>query len=81
MTIPARPVDHRRADDFRRQEELFRREVIPKQRFDQAINHMSHGLSMFGPDERLIVCNAQYLKIYGLDPAIAKPGISSRANS
>ncbi len=48
------------------------------ERFDQAINHMSHGLSMFGPDERLIVCNAQYLKIYGLDPAVAKPGISSR---
>ena len=48
------------------------------ERFDQAINNMSHGLSMFGPDERLIVCNAQYLKIYGLDPKRVKPGISSR---
>src|SRR2546421_1058927 len=48
------------------------------ERFDRAINHMSHGLTMFDPDERLIVCNAQYLKIYGLDPAIVKPGISSR---
>src|SRR3954447_14532001 len=48
------------------------------ERFDQAINNMSHGLSMFGPDERLIVCNAQYLKIYGLDPKVVKPGISSR---
>ena len=48
------------------------------ERFDQAVNHMSHGLAMFGPDERLIVCNAQYLEMYGLDPAIAKPGISSR---
>jgi diguanylate cyclase (GGDEF)-like protein/PAS domain S-box-containing protein len=48
------------------------------ERFDQAVNHMSHGLAMFGPDERLIVCNAQYLKMYGLDPAVAKPGISSR---
>ena len=48
------------------------------ERFDQAVNHMSHGLTMFGPDERLIVCNAQYIKMYGLDPAVAKPGISSR---
>src|SRR5215210_291790 len=48
------------------------------ERFDQAVNHMSHGLAMFGPDERLIVCNAQYLKMYGLDPAVAKPGVSSR---
>ncbi|MEA2873281.1 MAG: hypothetical protein QOH67_3257, partial [Hyphomicrobiales bacterium] len=48
------------------------------ERFDQAINHMSHGLTMFGPDEALIVCNAQYMKMYGLDPAVAKPGISSR---
>src|SRR5947209_2262979 len=47
------------------------------ERFDQAINNMSHGLSMFAPDERLIVCNAQYLKIYGLDPAVAKPGVPS----
>ena len=48
------------------------------ERFDQAVNHMSHGLTMFGPEERLIVCNAQYIKMYGLDPAVAKPGISSR---
>jgi diguanylate cyclase (GGDEF)-like protein len=48
------------------------------ERFDQAVNHMSHGLTMFGPDERLIVCNAQYIKMYGLDPAVAKPGIFSR---
>ena len=48
------------------------------ERFDQAVNHMSHGLCMFGPDERLIVCNAQYLDIYGLDPQIVKPGITQR---
>jgi diguanylate cyclase (GGDEF)-like protein len=48
------------------------------ERFDQAVNHMSHGLCMFGPDERLIVCNAQYLRIYGLDPKIVIPGITHR---
>ncbi len=49
------------------------------ERFDQAISHMSHGLCMFGPDERLIVCNNRYLEIYGLDPQIVKPGASHRA--
>ena len=39
---------------------------------------MSHGLCVFGPDERLIVCNARYTDIYGLDPAIVKPGITHR---
>ena len=47
-------------------------------RFDGAISNMSHGLSMFGPDERLIVCNAQYIDMYGLDPAVARPGIPHR---
>jgi diguanylate cyclase (GGDEF)-like protein/PAS domain S-box-containing protein len=48
------------------------------ERFDQALSHMSHGLCMFGADERLIVCNQRYLDIYGLDPAVAKPGIANR---
>ena len=47
-------------------------------RFDQAVNHMSHGLCMFGPDERLIVCNARYIEMYGLDPAKVRPGIAHR---
>lgn len=48
------------------------------ERFDQAVSHMSHGLCMFGPDERLIVCNKQYLEIYGLDPDVIKPGVTHR---
>src|SRR5262249_15260175 len=35
-------------------------------------------LSLFGPDERLVMCNEQYVRIYDLDPAVAKPGISYR---
>jgi diguanylate cyclase (GGDEF)-like protein/PAS domain S-box-containing protein len=48
------------------------------ERFDQALAHMSHGLCMYGPDERLIVCNPRYLDIYGLDPKVVKPGIAHR---
>jgi diguanylate cyclase (GGDEF)-like protein/PAS domain S-box-containing protein len=47
-------------------------------RFDQAINHMSHGLCLFGPDERLVVCNARYIEMYGLDPEAVRPGITHR---
>ena len=48
------------------------------ERFDQAISHMQHGLCLFDPDERLIVCNQRYLDIYGLDPAVIKPGVTHR---
>ncbi|HWP14943.1 MAG TPA: PAS-domain containing protein [Xanthobacteraceae bacterium] len=48
------------------------------ERFDQAVNHMSHGLCMFGPDDRLIVCNARYIEMYGLDAGTIHPGITHR---
>jgi diguanylate cyclase (GGDEF)-like protein/PAS domain S-box-containing protein len=59
---------------FRMERELR----LQYERFDQAISNMSHGLCLYGPDERLIVCNARYLDLYGLDPAVVKPGISHR---
>jgi diguanylate cyclase (GGDEF)-like protein len=65
-------------EDVTERHRMERELRLQYERFDQAVNHMSHGLCMFGADERLIVCNAQYLKIYGLDPAIAKPGTSQR---
>ena len=43
-----------------------------------AVNNMSHGLSMFDPSARLLVCNTQYLSMYGLSSAIVKPGCSLR---
>ena len=46
------------------------------ERFDQAVSHMSHGLCMFGPDERLIICNERYLQMYDLDPAVIRPGVT-----
>jgi diguanylate cyclase (GGDEF)-like protein/PAS domain S-box-containing protein len=59
---------------FRMERELR----LQHDRFDQAVNHMSHGLCLFGPDERLIACNAQHINIFGLDPAVVKPGIPLR---
>jgi diguanylate cyclase (GGDEF)-like protein/PAS domain S-box-containing protein len=44
----------------------------------QVFNHMSQGLCLFDANERLLVCNEQYLSIYGFDRTIVKPGISYR---
>lgn len=45
------------------------------ERFDTALNNMSHGLCFFDEDQRLIVCNRQYLEIYDLDPETVRPGM------
>jgi diguanylate cyclase (GGDEF)-like protein len=47
-------------------------------RFGQALGNMSHGLAMYGPDERLTVCNARFVETFGLDPTVVKPGATLR---
>jgi PAS domain S-box-containing protein len=46
---------------------------------DAALKNMTHGLSMFDADQRLILCNAHYNEIYGLAPEQTKPGTSLRS--
>jgi diguanylate cyclase (GGDEF)-like protein len=43
-------------------------------RFAIAVNTMSHGLCMFDADHRLVICNAQYARMYGLPPEMIEPG-------
>jgi diguanylate cyclase (GGDEF)-like protein/PAS domain S-box-containing protein len=49
------------------------------ERFDTALNNMSHGLCFFDEEQRLIVCNKPYLEIYDLDPQLVRPGMSLNA--
>ncbi|HEY8381185.1 MAG TPA: PAS-domain containing protein [Microvirga sp.] len=42
--------------------------------FDAALNNMAQGLAMFDENERLIVCNAQYLALYRLSSDVVRPG-------
>ena len=42
--------------------------------FDTALKNMTHGLSMFDKDQRLIFCNAHYAEMHGLAPEQTKPG-------
>ena len=43
--------------------------------FEIALNNMIQGLCMFDKDQRLILCNQQYLKLYGFSADVVKPGI------
>ncbi|MGX9145391.1 putative bifunctional diguanylate cyclase/phosphodiesterase [Mesorhizobium sp. 128a] len=54
------------ADELRNQNE----------RFSAAVENMSHGLCMFDADERMIICNRNYLSIFSLDAKIVRPGIA-----
>jgi diguanylate cyclase (GGDEF)-like protein/PAS domain S-box-containing protein len=82
MTIDIRPLPEGGwlavCDDITSRSRLESALALQTKRIELAVAHMSHGLSMYAPDERLIVCNEQYLSVYGLDPAVVKPGITHR---
>ena len=50
--------------------------AIQKQRFEAALANMSHGLSMYDADWRLVTCNDRYLEMFGLSKEFARPGTS-----
>ena len=41
-----------------------------------ALNHMTQGVVMFDAAGHLVVCNDQYLAMYGLRPDLVKPGVA-----
>jgi len=43
-----------------------------------ALNSMSQGLCMYDSSSRLLLCNTQYLQMYGLSAELVKPGCSLR---
>lgn len=43
-------------------------------RFDAALNNMSQALCMVDGEQRVIVCNSQFLKLFDLSAATAQPG-------
>ncbi|MGH6777343.1 MAG: PAS-domain containing protein [Bradyrhizobium sp.] len=82
MTLAVRPLPGGGwltvCDDITPRARLEKALRVQTERIEHAVTHMSHGLSMYGADERLIVCNKQYLEVYGFDPDIVRPGISHR---
>ena len=53
---------------------LTRRQITEVEQVRTAIDSMAQGLCMFDAAERLVVCNAQYYKMYELTPDDVKPG-------
>jgi diguanylate cyclase (GGDEF)-like protein len=47
-------------------------------RFDKAIDNMSQGLCFFDGNQRLIVCNDLYARMYKLSPDLVRPGTTLR---
>ncbi len=43
-------------------------------RFEAAVDNMSQGLCMFDRDERLVICNEPYARMYDLPADLARPG-------
>ncbi len=46
-------------------------------RFDAALNNMSQALCMVGPDNRLIVCNKQFLELFGISYALSNTPVEA----
>ena len=70
-----RLVQERTAELREREAELRAQNL----RFDAALENMAHGLCMFDKEERLIVCNERYTKMYGLSREQAKTGTPLRS--
>jgi PAS domain-containing protein len=45
-------------------------------RFDTALNNMSQGLAMFDSQQRLVVCNDEYIAIYAWAEGFLQPGMT-----
>jgi diguanylate cyclase (GGDEF)-like protein len=64
-------------EDRARLEVLRDREAAVEQqrlRLESAVNTMAHGLCMFDRHMRLVICNSQYARLYGLPPELLTPG-------
>jgi len=47
-------------------------------RMDSALNNMMQGLAMFDRNTRLVICNRQYIEMYGLTTDIVREGTTLR---
>jgi chromosome segregation ATPase len=47
-------------------------------RLTAALNYMNHGLCMIDARGRIILCNDRYVRMYGMSPAIVRPGATLR---
>ena len=65
-------------EDVTERQRLQARLKQQNEQLDAALNNMSHGIAMFDAEQRLVVCNDQYLAIYGFSREVLKPGMTLR---
>ena len=64
---------------LRRQHAAAQRRLSEQtQHLDTAINNMTQGLLLFDAKGYLVICNRQYIDMFGVSPEIAKPGCHLR---
>ena len=64
---------------LRRQHAAAQHKLSEKtQHLDTAINNMTQGLLLFDASGRLVICNQQYIEMFGVSPEIVKPGCHLR---
>ena len=64
---------------LRRQHAAAQQKLSEKtQHLDTAINNMTQGLLLFDASGRLVICNQQYIDMFGVSPDIVKPGCHLR---
>ncbi|MBN9221176.1 MAG: EAL domain-containing protein [Mesorhizobium sp.] len=68
-------IPKRVAEGVERSRHMERELRAQNERFSAAVENMSHGLCMFDADERMIICNRNYVDIFRLDARVMKPGI------
>ena len=56
----------------------YRRLGEQKSCLDTAINNITQGLTMFDKAGKLVLCNQRYIEMYGLSPAVVRPGCTVR---
>ena len=67
-------VEERRRETAEAQVEAQAQALKNAQRFQVALNSLLHGLCMFDANQRLIVCNTYYAKMYGLPESLTQRG-------
>ena len=53
---------------------LSQQHQMEKQRLDTAVNNIPQGLVVYDKSGRITVCNDRYIEMFGLSPAVARPG-------
>ena len=65
-------------EDITERQALHAEVALQKVQLDAALNNIPQGLCMYDAEQRLVVCNAAYRRMYGLTAEQTKPGTTLR---